>query len=200
MLRAVARRRRGHPNAERGQSVVEFALIFPVFILLVIGLIEFAVTFGIMLNVNYASRAAALLAAEVGNRTGADCIILNAVDESLSGVSNKAEIEEIRIYWADANGVELAANVYERGGPTTCTFSSGTTLTVPYTSILLNYPDAVRCTVLAGCGGAHDGLDTIGVTIEFHHSWLTPLPNLVQVPPAGLTFTRSNTMRMEPTL
>jgi Flp pilus assembly protein TadG len=200
MMRERMRRRRRHPSAEQGQSTVEFALIFPVFILLLIGLIEFAVTFGIMLNVNYASRAAALLAAEVGDRTGGDCIILDAVDSSLAGVSNKEEIEEVRIFWSDANGNEIDANVYVRGGPTTCTFASGLTLTVPYANTALNYPEVERCTILAGCGGAHTGLDTIGVEIRFHHDWLTPLPNLVQVPQSGLTFTRSNTMRMEPTL
>jgi Flp pilus assembly protein TadG len=200
MMGIRVRRPARQGTVERGQSTVEFALIFPVFILLIIGLIEFAVAFGIMLNVNYASRAAALLAAEVGNRTGADCIILEAVDGSLSGVSNKAEIEEVRIFWANANGAEIAANVYVRGGPTTCTFSSGTTVTVPYVSTALGYPESQRCTILAGCGGAHPTLDTIGVLIQFHHSWLTPLPNLVQVPTAGLTFTRSNAMRMEPTL
>ena len=49
-------------------------------------------------------------------------------------------------------------------------------------------------------GRSHPGLDTIGVSINFHHDWLTPLPNLVQVPPNGVTFDRSNTMRMEPVL
>jgi hypothetical protein len=179
----------------------EFALIFPIFILLFIGLIEFAVTFGIMLNVNYASRAAALIAAEVGNRNGADCIILERLDQSLSGVSNHEEIEEVRIYWADGDGSELAANVYVRGGPTLCHYASGANIEVPYELVgSEGYEDITRCPVLAGCPPAHPELDTIGVSIEFHHNWLTPLPNLVTVPPAGLTFTRSNTMRMEPTL
>jgi Flp pilus assembly protein TadG len=187
-------------NGKRGQSLVEFALIFPIFILLFIGLIEFSVTLSIMLNVNYASRDAALLAAEVGDASGADCLILQRLDKAINGATHHAGIRQVRIFWADANGVEKAADVYTEGGGTSCPLSDGTTLTVPYTAGAQNYPDLSRCTILAGCGVNHPGLDTIGVSVTFHHDWLTPLPNLVQVPPNGVTFTRSNTMRMEPVL
>ena len=72
---------------------------------------------------------------------------------------------------------------------------------MPYTAGAQNYPEAARCTIVAGCGRRRTPrLDTIGVTIEYHHDWITPLPNLVSVPATGLTFTRSNTMRMEPVL
>ncbi len=90
--------------------------------------------------------------------------------------------------------------MYTEGGSTSCILGDGSTLTVPYTAGAQNYPEASRCTIVAGCGGSHPTLDTIGVTIEYHHDWITPLPNLVSVPATGLTFTRSNTMRMEPVL
>jgi hypothetical protein len=197
----ASRRRRFLDGSERGQSMVEFALMFPIVVLLFIGLVEFAVTFSIILNVNYGSRDAALLAAEIGDDAGADCVILRKLDEAMSGVSNKSEIEEVRIYWAGVNGNELAANVYERGGTTACLFADGTSITVPYTlQPGSNYPVDERCTTLAGCDSLHTGLDTIGVSVTFHHSWLTPLPNLVEVPPGGVTFTRANAMRMEPEL
>jgi hypothetical protein len=188
-------------DGERGQSLVEFALIFPIFILLLIGLIEFSVVFSIILNVNYASRDAALMAAEVGDASGADCLILQRLDSALNGATSHDQILSIRIIWADANGNELAADVYTEGGTTNCILGDGSNLSVPYTAGAQNYPEASRCTILVGCGGAHaGGLDTIGVTIEYHHDWITPLPNLVSVPATGLTFTRSNTMRMEPVL
>jgi Flp pilus assembly protein TadG len=197
MYRWMKQRRR---NGRRGQTLVEFALVFPIFILLFIGLIEFAVTFSIILNVNYASRDAALLAAEVGDTSGGDCLILQALDNAINGATHHQGIQEVRIFWADANGAEQAANVYSEGGTTTCNFTDGTTLSVPFTAGALNYPESSRCPVLSGCGGAHPTLDTIGVSITFHHDWLTPLPNLVQVQPTGVTFTRSNSMRMEPVL
>ena len=197
MQRWVNRKRRENG---RGQSMVEFALVFPIFIMLFIGLIEFSVTFSIILNVNYASREAALLAAEIGDAQGADCLILKGLDRALNGATHHAGIQEVRIFWADANGVEKAANRYTEGGATFCTFADGSTVSVPFTAGVLNYPDSARCTVLAGCGVNHPGLDTIGVGITFHHDWLTPLPNVVQLAPTGVTFTRSNTMRMEPVL
>jgi Flp pilus assembly protein TadG len=204
MLSCAGIRRRGQAD-ERGQSLVEFALIFPIFILLLIGLIEFAVVFSIILNVNYASRDAALMAAEVGDASGADCLILQRLDSALNGATSHDQILSIRIFWSDANGNELAANVYSEGGATNCVLGDGSTLTVPYTAGAQNYLEADRCTIVAGCstdsqGRSHSTLDTIGVTIEYHHDWITPLPNIVSVPATGLTFTRSNTMRMEPVL
>lgn len=199
-MRTLATWRQRRRDGERGQSLVEFALIFPIFILLLIGLIEFAVVFSIILNVNYASRDAALMAAEVGDASGADCLILQRLDSALNGATSHDQIQSIRIIWADANGNELAADVYTEGGSTSCILGDGSTLSVPYTAGAQGYPEASRCTIVAGCGGAHPGLDTIGVTIEYHHDWITPLPNIVSVPATGLTFTRSNTMRMEPVL
>ena len=201
-MNTLTRWKRGRGrDGERGQSLVEFALIFPIFILLLIGLIEFSVVFSIILNVNYASRDAALMAAEVGDASGADCLILQRLDSALNGATSHDQILSIRIIWADANGNELAADVYTEGGTTNCILGDGSNLSVPYTAGAQNYPEASRCTILVGCGGAHaGGLDTIGVTIEYHHDWITPLPNLVSVPATGLTFTRSNTMRMEPVL
>jgi TadE-like protein len=196
-------------RAERGQSLVEFALMFPVFVLLLIGLVEFSVTFSVMLNVNYASRDSALLSAEVGDAAGADCLILKRLDAAIGGgAAHHSGINQVRIFWADANGNEIAANAYTEGGiGTTCTLADGSTTSVNYTPVSggLNYASADRCTVLAGCGidsqgRSHPGLDTVGVSITFHHDWLTPLPNLVQIPPNGVTFDRSNTMRMEPVL
>jgi Flp pilus assembly protein TadG len=199
-MRTLADLRRRRRDGERGQSLVEFALIFPVFILLLIGLIEFAVVFSIILNVNYASRDAALMAAEVGDASGADCLILQRLDSALNGATSHDQILSIRIFWSDQNGNELAADVYSEGGSTSCTLGDGSTLSVPYTAGAQNYPENARCTIVAGCGGSHPTLDTIVDTIEYHHDWITPLPNIVSVPATGLTFTRSNTMRMEPVL
>jgi Flp pilus assembly protein TadG len=199
-MRTLITWRQRRRDGERGQSLVEFALIFPIFILLLIGLIEFAVVFSIILNVNYASRDAALMAAEVGDASGADCLILQRLDSALNGATSHDQILSIRIFWADTSGNELAADVYTEGGSTSCTLGDGSTLSVPYTAGAQNYPEASRCTIVAGCGGSHPTLDTIGVTIEYHHDWITPLPNIVSVPATGLTFTRSNTMRMEPVL
>ncbi len=196
-------RRPATSPAESGQALVEFALIFPIFMLLVIGMIEFAVAFGVQLNINYASRDAALLAAEAGNGQGADCVILANIESTVSSPSNKTAISQVRVYWSDGNGVEKPGrvNVYTRSSSTSCTLQDGTVLTVPYSiSGIPGYPETDRCAVLAGCPGGHPSVDQIGVTITYQHRWMTPLPSIVTLPVGGVTVTRSNAMRMEPIL
>jgi hypothetical protein len=74
-------------------------------------------------------------------------------------------------------------------------------MTVPYSLVgAAGYPESMRCDVLAGCGGAHDTVDTIGVQITYTHGWITPLPNIVTLGGSGFEFTHSNAMRMEPSL
>jgi Flp pilus assembly protein TadG len=189
-------------RSSRGQSAVEFAFTFPIFILLVVGMIEFSLAFNALLSINFASRDAALLAAEAASDTGADCVILNSIESDVNAPTNAARIQQVRIYWSDVNGVERsnAANVYTRTGSKTCNYPNGTSLTVPYTATSTNYPEADRCDVVDGCPGtpAHATLDTIGVAITYDHSWITPIANLVSLGGTGFEFTHSNAMRMEP--
>lgn len=204
--------RRGMPSPyrrtrreERGQSAVEFALIFPIFILLVVGLLEFSIAFNALLSINFASRDAALLASEAASDAGADCIVLDSVESDVNTPAQGSKITQVRIYWSDQNGVEKpnAANVYARTGATTCTYPGGETITVPYSLVGgAQYPEADRCDVLDGCPGtpAHAGLDTIGVSITYIHTWITPLAQLVTFGGSGFEFTHSNAMRMEPVL
>ncbi len=199
-----SRRRSERGSDGRGQSLVEFSLVLPIFILIVIGLIEFAFAFHGLLSINFASRDAALLAAEASSDSGADCIILSSIDEDVDAPAKEAQIEEVRIYWAtDTGGVMPGnpVNVYQRVGSTTCSLPDGVTLTVPYSLVgAAGYPEDQRCDVLAGCGGAHDTVDTIGVRITYSHVWVTPLASIVSLGGTGFEFTHSTAMRMEPSL
>jgi Flp pilus assembly protein TadG len=184
--------------------MVEFALILPIFLVLIIGLMEFSLAFNSLLGINFASRDAALLAAEAASDAGADCIILDSIESDVNAPADAAHIGEVRIYWAtDTGGVMPGnpVNVYRRTGSTTCSLPDGVTMTVPYSLVgAAGYPESMRCDVLAGCGGAHDTVDTIGVQITYTHGWITPLPNIVTLGGSGFEFTHSNAMRMEPSL
>ena len=195
-LSSGSRRRDAH-----GQSLVEFALLLPLFMIVVLGLIEFGFAFNALLGINFASRNAALTAAEAGDAPGADCLILRGIDLDITSPAEDVRVSEVRIYWSDKNGRQIgsAANVYRRTGTTSCTYPGRAAFTVPYTRVSAGYPEATRCNVLAGCGGGHDGVDTIGVQIAYNYSWITPLRNVVPLP-GGYTFTRANAMRMEPVL
>ena len=181
--------------------MVEFGLVLPIFIVLVIGLIEFALAFNANLGINFASREAALIGAESGNDAIADCRILQTIENSIDNPADAERINEVRIYRAGVNGNELAANVYVLGGITECDFWDGVetqTIRVNWSLFSEGYPVDTRCNQLEGCSGTP--LDTIGVAINYTHPWVTPLAGIVSLNGDGFTFTASNAMRMEPVL
>jgi Flp pilus assembly protein TadG len=194
----------------RGQGLVEFALVFPLFIFMVLGLIEFAFVFNAVLALDNASRNAALLAAEAGSSPGADCVILEQVLDDVGAPADSARVSRVTIFWSDQNGQPKAGGgtvfqtVYDRGGTTTCTFPDNTSLTVPFRLVQDNYPVASRCNFLGGCGGNHPTLDIVGVKVTYQYVWKTPvnLSWLTQLAYGGptLTIERSDAMRMEPVL
>jgi Flp pilus assembly protein TadG len=203
----------------RGQALVEFALVIPIFLVLLMSLIEFSFVLNGQLSINYATRDAALIAAEAGSGVGADCVILQKIDQDVTAPANRANITQAQIFWTNANGQPLdtsgnvttfgsgsqAANTYTRTGSTTCTFADGTQLTVPYSlQGSARYPDSARCNAIlgtaAGCQGGHPGLDTVGVQVTYNDTWRTPMHNLIGLLGNGWTLTQSNEMRMEPVL
>jgi Flp pilus assembly protein TadG len=194
-------------DRKSGQTLVEFALVFPIFLLLLFALIEFAFVFSAMLGISFATRDAALLGAEAGDAAGADCVILQKVEQDVTAPADDRRIQSVVIYRADKNGVEMSgiSNTWTRGSSTSCVDGS----TVPYVRQTNGYPEVNRCNVVAGCpddvAGTHDGLDTIGVRVSYSHLWVTPLGGLGGngfggQGGSGFTLTQSNSMRMEPIL
>jgi Flp pilus assembly protein TadG len=182
-----------------GQTLVEFALIFPLFWTMVLGIIDFSFAFNAMLAVDHASRSAALVAAESGSATGSDCVILRDVEAQITAPASTARITKVQIYQTTGTGAMVgSATEYSRTGSTTCTLSGGTTITVPYSRTANGYPEASRCNVLAGCIG-HSALDFVGVRIFYTHRYVTPLHTFLGGG-STLGIDRSNAMRMEPVL
>ena len=176
--------------------MVEFALVIPLFLAILTAIVEFAFSFNAVLATQYASRDAALVAAEAGNGEGSDCVILATVDSDMGAPTDPAQITSVEIYRTTAAGVQVgAATVWARTGTTDCTLPDGSTTTVGYTRTADGYPEASRCNVLAGCDGR--GLDHIGVQVNYRYEWKTPLGHGFS---DHLDVTRSNSMRMEPVL
>lgn len=182
-----------------GQSLVEFSLLLPVFLLLALGLVEFAFVLYTRNTVEFASRDASMLAAEGGRTPGADCVVLLSIENNITAPASPLRVLQVQIYWSDANGnaIGSAANVYDRSGSTTCAFGDGTSVTVPYTLSSAGYPESDRCDVLAGCGGSHTTVDMIGVQITYEHRWVASFTRMVG---SGVTFQISIATRMEPVL
>ncbi len=186
-------------RSEKGQAIVEFALVLPVLLLLVIGLIEFSFVLNSRNTVLFASRDGSMLAAEGGSLDGTDCVVLKKIDGDVVSPATSLRVQQVQIYWSDRNGDQIGSNVnvYTRGGSTSCTYADGTTISVPYTLSNAGYVEASRCNVLAGCGGSHSTVDTIGVRVTYQHFWLTSFARLTGT---GVTFTEASITRAEPQL
>lgn len=181
-MRAVG----GHPGRDEGQSLVEFALAVPVFVLMLMGMLEFGFLYNNILTVQFASRQGVSVAAQVGGEDGADCAILKAVEAALTVPIDKARVTAVEIYQSDANGDPISGRInrYERTGTLDCPGSA----TEPYTLVgSEGYPQPDRHDALA------DGLDVVGVRIEYLYVGMTPIGS-------GRTWRVSDgaTLRMEP--
>ena len=190
----------GLARGERGQAIVEVALILPLLVFLIVGTIEFSLLLNARNTVSFASRDGSMLAAEGGSRAGTDCVVLQTIERDLVAPASAIKVTQIKVYWSDQNGDEIGSthNLYTRSGSTTCDYGDGTSITVPYSLTTASYIEDIRCDVLAGCGGSHTSLDTIGVEITYVHLWLTSFGRITGG--TGLTFNVSNTTRIEPQL
>lgn len=186
-------------RSEKGQAIVEFALILPALMLLVIGLIEFSFVLNSRNTVLFASRDGSMLAAEGGSLDGTDCVVLQKIDGDVVSPSTVLRVQRVEIYWSDRNGDQIGSNVnvYTRTGATSCTYPDGNTITVPYTLTTAGYVESSRCNVLAGCGGSHTTVDTVGVRVTYQHFWLT---SFARITGSGITFTEASITRAEPQL
>lgn len=198
-------------QAVSGQSLVEFALLIPLFLVLLMGLIEFAFAFNAMLNTNYASRGAGLIAAQTGNAAASDCLILNEVDLKMNAPAEKRQISRVEVQRTNPSGSAIfATSAYSRSGSMSCAMTDGTTITVPYSAISSGYPPSQRCTVLAPAGcltmtPPRTTVDTIAVQVTYIYPLHTPLRTLLPLvngamAGTGFTFIQRNVFRMEPTL
>lgn len=182
---------------DTGQSFIEFALLLPVVMLIVVGLMEFSVFMNARNAVEFAARDGSVLGAEGGNTPGTDCVVLDKVERDIVSPARNIRIQTVNIFWSDRNGDQIGSstNTYTRTGSLTCNYGGGASITVPYTLTTGNYLEGVRCDVLAGCGVSHPGLDTIGVRVTYQHKWMT---TIAQQSGGTITFSVGSATRMEP--
>jgi hypothetical protein len=181
---------------------VEFVLVIPIFLTLVVSIGEFSFLFTSYLSTSFASRDAVQLAAEMGDTPGSDCVTIERIEQDVSPPANRTLIHSVEIFWSDNHGNPRAGaiNVWNRGGTYHCVMPSGREFDIPYTPGAMGYPEADRCNIVsaAGCAPGHTAIDTIGVRISYQYTWLTPFPGLVGIGTAGPMIVSSNMMRLEP--
>ncbi|HEX5825775.1 MAG TPA: TadE family protein [Candidatus Limnocylindrales bacterium] len=190
MIRAsVARRLHGERAARRsGQSIVEFAVALPVFMMLLLGMLEFGLVFSHHIGLEYATREGARMAAALGS--GTDQVVCSEVDKNVIAALQRvltspgsqiamANVSEIRIYAADASGLQIGglANVWIPGtGPTV----DGYALKFSQSSLGWNACGRKNSWTLP-----NNPPDSVGVSLTYRYDLVTPLGNLVRAFSSG---------------
>lgn len=99
---------------DRGATLVEFAVIFPLIIVLVMGIAEFSLAFKDWLTISHASREGARAGATAANDITADIQVLAAIEQALAGGDLDA-ITMVRI--SNPDGIDSTTYTYT-GDPT----------------------------------------------------------------------------------
>jgi hypothetical protein len=173
--------RRPVHDRRRGQSLVEYAMTVPVFLLILLGMLEFGFAFSHHLTMEYSTREGARTGASLANGSNevacatVDDHVIAAVQRVLTGAGSQVSLNrigEIRIYKANATGQELGpVNVWKLGaGPTV----EGAALKFRKTSSGWDACGRKNTTV-----STSDRVDSIGVSITYDYDFVTPLGSLM---------------------
>jgi len=182
-------------NRDRGAVMVEMAIVVPIFILLVFGMLEFGLAFKNKLTMAHAANQATRSATVLGNDAGADIEILKAFEKGLVGAASVDWIVSIDIFRANADG---SKGVYDRytvdadGVPCDWDPCPDPAIVDPVVyGSPDDYPPCSRDISL----DPSDGVDTIGIEVTYTHTWVTGVLGFSQQ-----TWTETSMGRMEPDL
>lgn len=201
----------------RGQSLVEFSLLVPLFLVLLLGMLEFGMAFNHQLTLEYATREGARIGADLVNGGGTlgcnsgqspnaanvDPIIIESVDRVLTSAGSPiplSQVTRIRIFQADQNGRDTlgedndwnyTASPYTLYDGTVVHFTPGSTAwgACNRSNVVGHtYPNQV---------------DSIGVSITYTYQMTTPLASVLRLVGGGgaasLTMTDASVMQFNPT-
>jgi Flp pilus assembly protein TadG len=186
MRRGFLRRPR---SRSRGQAIVEFALIMPTFLIILMSALEFGSAYDHRTAMAYAVREGARVGASLGNGSAdanpsaVDPAIIAAVQRGLTAPILLENVTSIQIFKSDLNGNAVAGlvNTYDRDGVLIGT---------------AGWPATSR--------SALNG-DSIGVLVRYDFHPTTPLGSLISLffggapPYTTLPMTDATVMRLEPT-
>jgi TadE-like protein len=181
------------PTTERGATLVEFAVLAPLLILLLFGIVEMGLALRDQLTVANSVSGAARIGSVVGNQPEADIAVLDAVEAGLVGGLDADVITKVIIYKANLDGSSSGLEdhyTYDPSDPT-CPWSPCPDPVHPsfggYGSPS-SYPPSGRIDTLPDP-------DIIGVRVEYQHNWATTVLPFMQTPAAWDADAR---MRLEP--
>lgn len=162
-------------NRERGANLVEFALVVPIVLLVVIGILEVGVAFRDLLTVSNAAKEGVRVVAAMGDDPMSDCVVLTKTSSALASSVSLSNLLTIEIFRANADGSQSSdKNVYTLpigADPTDCTEWSPNPVDVDS----LTWNPLLRNVKI----GPDDELDIAGVRVTYTHNWITGFPPFV---------------------
>lgn len=170
-------------DKDSGATLIEASLVFPILILIVIGILELGMLFKDYLSVSYLSREGARIGALAGDDPGADCAVLLGIQnlattDILSRMSAPVHIFKASNSGTVAEGPNVAT--YDASRPPQCTVPGNPADSWTVTTVWV--PQACPTPTVAGFScrqtavGSSVRPDIIGVRIRVTHNWITGFP------------------------
>lgn len=179
MTRRPATRR----EHSRGQSLVEFSVLVPAFMLILFGMLEFGFVFTHNLTLEYATREGARTGAALadGNLNASVCAtidpqIIAAVERVLTSPGSpidETQITTIKIWRSTAAGVPT-----NPGETSTWNYGTGGAPTVDGFQLHYHETSSSSWTPCTRNNGANP--DSIGVSLTYDYNMVTPLSSIAR--------------------
>lgn len=200
---------------QKGQGLVEFALVLPIVVVLVISVAELGLAFGNVHTVGYGSREGARVGSALAkggvtdcsggaDPSGVDAAIVSAVQRILkspgSGI-DISEVQEVRIFKATSTGAQSGglANVWTYTGE-----GSGPEVDPgPGVAFIDFSPPAVAAWPACQRVNVGPSYDSIGVTVRYRYRFVTPLPAVIDAITGGalsLMLNETTVMSLNPSV
>ena len=176
---------------ERGAVAVEMAIVVPVLVLMVFGMLEFGIAFKDKLDMSHAVNQATRNATVLGTDDYADIEILRALDAGLKGDLGSVVHVDIFLAAVDGSPVDTKWDRYVPDGGA-CGWSPcpDPDLGPAVYGSPAGYKPCERDITLDS-----DGVHTIGVQVQYTHTWITGVLGL-----GPQTWHETARARMEPDL
>jgi len=199
------RSKKHRSGGQSGAALVEMAIVLPLLMMLVFGIIEFGLAFNVRLTVGNATQSSARVGSAIGTGDRADIEILDSLKQGLFQLPNNGDdiVKEVWIFDAPASGDvpgvcdTSSCNVYVFDAVSTCKWSP-----CPNPDTPVNYefppsrwdPEDRKTTV--------GDLGDLGVVVFFSHDWvvgsLLPMSDVPCTSPPSGCWSDTAIMRLEP--
>jgi hypothetical protein len=192
MRRARFLRRPG--RSERGAALVEFALIVPILMMLVVGIAEFGFGYRDRLTIQTATRTGARVGTTLGSTATIDYEILQGVKSALGSIPT-ANIDKIIVYKSTTADGAVPSLCLSGGSQTgSCNVYAPSALTAPASSFGcgLGDLDVAWCPTTRVVSQAV-GLEYLGVYVQVRHDFFSGFLGTRQV-----TLKDKAVLRLEP--